>query len=227
ACPKIELLSFQSSFKENEDFLVAGEDTTVIQFEVSGNNSVHSFDGKNGPQFYFTTTDMVSHEGCLGFDPDTGSCTKRTGVRDACSCEMKTSNKYWLSYTKTATLDTSRATVYLLWPGKPDLRSDNYTFPEIKASFGVTEYIKIFIGVGLVALLATVAGVGVMCYNRTGGAEARNINAQGQVPAVVRTQMETEHQKETVEKQQQADDEIQNLHTSQNTVSSQNDATFV
>ena len=45
---------------------------------------------------------------------------------------MLTSNMYRLSYTKTATLDTSGATVYLLWPGTPDLRSDNYTFPEIR-----------------------------------------------------------------------------------------------
>ena len=59
---KVEFLNFQSSFNTDEDFLVAGEDTTVIQFEVSGNNSVHTFDGKNGPQFYYTTTDMVSHE---------------------------------------------------------------------------------------------------------------------------------------------------------------------
>ena len=45
---------------------------------------------------------------------------------------MLTSNIYRLSYIKTATLNTSGATVYLLWPGKPDLRSDNYTFPEIR-----------------------------------------------------------------------------------------------
>ncbi|KAK3756973.1 hypothetical protein RRG08_041326 [Elysia crispata] len=90
---KIELLSFQSSFNDNEDFLVAGEDTTVIQFEVSGNNSVHSFDGENGPQFYYTTTDMASHLGCLGFGPG----TKRTGVRDACSLTflgVVNNNKY-------------------------------------------------------------------------------------------------------------------------------------
>ncbi|KAK3795585.1 hypothetical protein RRG08_049203 [Elysia crispata] len=109
------------------------------------------------------------------------------------------------------------------------LRSDNYTFPEIKASrsFGVTDYIKIFIGVGLVALLATVAGLGVMCYKKYGGAEAISNNAQGLAPAIDRTQMETEHQKETVEKLQEADDEVQNLDTSQNTVSSQTDVTSV
>ena len=41
---------------------MAGEDTSVIEFEVSGNNSVHAFIGKNGPQFYYTTTDGVSHK---------------------------------------------------------------------------------------------------------------------------------------------------------------------
>ncbi|KAK3739081.1 hypothetical protein RRG08_049205 [Elysia crispata] len=114
---KIELLSFQSSFNDNEDFLVAGEDTTVIQFEVSGNNSVHSFGGENGPQFYCTTTDMASHMANLSIH-----------------------------------------------------------YVPIR-SFGVTECIKIFIGVGLVALLATVAGVGVMCYKKYGDAEAINNNA--------------------------------------------------
>ncbi|KAK3757805.1 hypothetical protein RRG08_063069 [Elysia crispata] len=82
---KIKFLRFQSSFKNNRGFLVAGEDTSVIEFEVSGNNSVHAFIGKNGPQFFYTTTDGVSHKGCMGFDPDTGSCTNRKGVRDACS----------------------------------------------------------------------------------------------------------------------------------------------
>ena len=37
-----------------------------------------------------------------------------------------------------------------------------------KDSFGITEYINVLIGVGLVGLLATVAGVGVMCYKRIG-----------------------------------------------------------
>ncbi|KAK3704305.1 hypothetical protein RRG08_035961 [Elysia crispata] len=194
---KIKFLRFQSSISDNQDFLVAGEDTTVIQFEVSGNNSVHSFVGINGPQFYYTTTDGVSHKGCMGFDLDTGSCTNRAGVRDACSCEMQTSEKYWLSYTKTATVSTSGGTVYLLWPGNPDLRSDNYTFPEIRGrSFSVAGYIRIFIGVGLVALFAMVSSVGIMCYNKYGNAGARNNHAQGRIPSDVPTQMETEREKE-------------------------------
>ncbi|KAK3784379.1 hypothetical protein RRG08_010445 [Elysia crispata] len=202
---KMELLSFQSSFTDNEDFLVAGEDTTVLQIEVSGNNSVHSFDEKNGPKFYYTTTDGVSHEACTGFDPATGSCRKRTGVRDACSCEMKTSTKYWLSYSKTAAVDTSKATVYLLWPGRPDLRSDDYTFPEIRA-IG-TFYIKLFIGLGLVSILVTVAGACVLVYMKYGGAKTRN--NQDQVSPDVGTQMETEQHGEVVEKYQKAEDETE------------------
>ncbi|KAK3759816.1 hypothetical protein RRG08_018602, partial [Elysia crispata] len=195
---KIELLSFQSSFNDNEDFLVAGEDTTVIQFEVSGNNSVHSFDGESGPQFYYTTTDMASHLGCLGFDPG----TKRTGVRDACSCEMKTSNKFWLSYTRKATLDISRATVYLLWPGKPDLRSENYTFPEIRDISCLRLIKNVSIGVAVVLFLATVAFLDVLNNNTYGGVEDFNHHAQGRVPSDVRKQMEAANVKESVENQQ-------------------------
>ncbi|KAK3746317.1 hypothetical protein RRG08_022182, partial [Elysia crispata] len=177
SCPKIKFLRFQSPLNDHKDFLVAGEDTTVIQFEVSGNNSVHSFMGKDGPQFYYTTTDGVAHKGCLGFDPDTGSCTKRTGVRDACSCEMKNSTKYWLSYNKTATVNTSRATVYLVWPGRPDLRSDSYTFPEITASPALvrgtatrivkdSDHRKMIIIIGTAVLVAVVVTAGFTFYEK-------------------------------------------------------------
>ena len=52
----------QSSSNENKGFIVAEEDRTFIQFEVSGSNSVHSFKGIDGPQFYYTTRDGVSHK---------------------------------------------------------------------------------------------------------------------------------------------------------------------
>ncbi|KAK3756968.1 hypothetical protein RRG08_041321 [Elysia crispata] len=177
ACAKIKFLRIWSS-NENKGFIVAEEDSTFIQFEVSGGNSVHSFKGVDGPEFYYTTTDGVSYKGCSGFEPSNGSCLTRKGVRDACSCEMLTSNMYRLSYTKTATLDTSGATVYLLWPGTPDLRSDNYTFPEIRASrsFSDIVYTSLFIGVGLV-LLATVTGAGVIYYSQYGDAEDNNFHA--------------------------------------------------
>ncbi|KAK3776949.1 hypothetical protein RRG08_042308 [Elysia crispata] len=177
---KIKFLGFQSSSSNDfEDFSVAEKDTTVIQFLVSGNNSVHSFNGINGPQFYFTTKDNVSVKGCLGFDNDTGSCTNRPGVRDACSCEMLTSTVYLLSYTITASHNTSGATVYLLWPGKPDLRSGNYTLPELRAvrGSGYNVHTSLSIGVGLVFLLATVAGVGVMYHSQNGDTENKNIPA--------------------------------------------------
>ncbi|KAK3757804.1 hypothetical protein RRG08_063068, partial [Elysia crispata] len=214
---KIKFLRFQSSFKNNRGFLVAGEDTSVIEFEVSGNNSVHAFIGKNGPQFYYTTTDGVSHKGCMGFDPDTGSCTNRKGVRDACSCEIQTSNIYRLSYTKTATLDTNRGSVYFLWPGKPNLRSDNYTFPEIKAkTTGILT--KILIGAGVVALLAIFAGVGVICYNKYSGSERVedeiNNPTQSSSPAAVKTQVGMEIEEETEDNRADAGYETNNLENS-------------
>ncbi|KAK3712054.1 hypothetical protein RRG08_045042 [Elysia crispata] len=132
---------------------------------------------------------MASHLGCLGFGPG----TKRTGVRDACSCEMKTSNKFWLSYTRKATLDISRATVYLLWPGKPDLRSENYTFPEIRDISGLRLIKNVSIGVAIVLFLATVAFLGVLNNNTYGGVEDLYHHAQGRVPSDVRNQMEAAH----------------------------------
>ncbi|KAK3729746.1 hypothetical protein RRG08_022059, partial [Elysia crispata] len=82
--PKIKFLRIWSS-NENKGFIVAEEDITFIQFEVSGGNSVHSFKGIDGPEFYYTTTDGVSYKGCSGFEPSNGSCLTRKGVRDACS----------------------------------------------------------------------------------------------------------------------------------------------
>ncbi|KAK3780469.1 hypothetical protein RRG08_024319 [Elysia crispata] len=203
---KIELHGFESSFQTSQDFLVAGEDSTLIQIDVSGNNSVHALSGTHGPKFYYTTTDGVSHEGCLGFDPHSGSCTRRAGVRDACSCEMRTRGIYRLSYIKTATANTSRATVYLLWPGNPDLRSDNFTFPEIRdptnkrgksterpnsgvtpthgtesapqADVGMSEDVKAYMATaaGVVALMAVVGGVGIVCNERWGRKDSRQGN---------------------------------------------------
>ncbi|KAK3804052.1 hypothetical protein RRG08_028970 [Elysia crispata] len=247
-----ECIDLSGTPDDHKDFLVAGEDTTDIQFEVSGNNSVHTYGEMDGPQLYYTTTDGVPHKGCMGFDPGTGSCPNSRTVRDACSCEMKNSSKYWLSYTKTATVDTSRATVYLVWPGQPVLRSDNYTFPEIRASTekktkhfkttGVSTVQKgvdkapvskdiaglhlmkeVFIGVGLVVLLATLAVVGVLCKNKYGVAGEIINPGQDQVPSDVRTHMEGEHVKEIEENHREAGDETKNVDTFQKTVSSQTD----
>ena len=63
----MKFIKFYSFFYHIGRFLVAGKGTTFIQFEVSGNNSVHSFDGENGPKFYYTTTDGVSHEASFVF----------------------------------------------------------------------------------------------------------------------------------------------------------------
>ncbi|KAK3767515.1 hypothetical protein RRG08_019932 [Elysia crispata] len=122
---------------------------------------------------------------------------------------MKTSTKYWLSYTKTAAVDTSKATVYLLWPGKPDLRSDSYTFPEIRAKAKAsrnadgTEHIsKAFILAGLGALLAIAAGVALICYYEHGSrqtADRITFIVQSQAPAEGRGEKETETMAKRVE----------------------------
>ena len=57
-----DTISENLSSYENNGFIVGKEDSTFIQFEVSGSNSVHSFKGIDGPQFYYTATDGVSHK---------------------------------------------------------------------------------------------------------------------------------------------------------------------
>ena len=55
----MKLMQFQSTFKYNKNYLVAGKDSSVIRFEISGADGP---DFTSGPKFYYTTTDGVSHE---------------------------------------------------------------------------------------------------------------------------------------------------------------------
>ncbi|KAK3762839.1 hypothetical protein RRG08_056967 [Elysia crispata] len=100
--------------------------------------------------------------GCMGFDVHTGSCTKRTGHLDSCSCEMQSPGVHRLTYTKTATLNSSKGMVYFVWPGEPDLRSRNYTLPEVRAKEG--GYMREFIGIGVVVSLAFIASIAAIHY---------------------------------------------------------------
>ncbi|RUS71172.1 hypothetical protein EGW08_021059, partial [Elysia chlorotica] len=132
-CPQMELVSIHMSFNVKHNFLVPGEDTITVAFQVSGNNSVHSFRGELGPQFVYTTTDGKKQIGCTGFDPPNGSCTDRAGIRDACSCvPVSPPGTYLLTFTKTAQKNMSGQSVRLVWPGLPELRSVECHLPPIR-----------------------------------------------------------------------------------------------
>ncbi|GFR70909.1 hypothetical protein ElyMa_005665100, partial [Elysia marginata] len=131
---KMSFIKFSSTFKRSQEFLVAGEDSTVLEFDVYGIYKIP--ESGNAPQFYYVTYDGVEHKGCKSFDSDTGTCINQTRTNDRCFCRETTRCVYRISYTLSARQYVSNATVYLLWPGKADLRSDNFTLPQIRKLTG-------------------------------------------------------------------------------------------
>ncbi|GFS03472.1 endonuclease-reverse transcriptase [Elysia marginata] len=127
---EISFIRFISTFKKSQEFLVAGEDSTVLEFDVYGIYNIP--ESGNAPQFYYVTSDGVEHKGCRSFDKDTGGCINQTRTNDRCSCRETTRCVYRISYTLPARQYVSNATVYLLWHGETDLRSDNFTLPQIR-----------------------------------------------------------------------------------------------
>ncbi|GFS25599.1 hypothetical protein ElyMa_007030900 [Elysia marginata] len=92
-------IKFSSTFKRSQEFLVAGEDSTLLEFDVYGSEINNIPESGNAPQFYYVTFDGVEHKGCKSFDRDTGTCINQTRTNDRCSC-MKTGRcVYRISYT--------------------------------------------------------------------------------------------------------------------------------
>ncbi|GFR59557.1 hypothetical protein ElyMa_000056400 [Elysia marginata] len=129
---EISFIKFSSTFKKSQEFLVAGEDSTVLEFDVYGGEIYNIPESGNAPQFYYVTSDGVEHKGCASFDRDTGNCINQTRSNDRCSCKKTSRCVYRISYTLPARQYVNNATVYLLWPGEADLRSDNFTLPQIR-----------------------------------------------------------------------------------------------
>ena len=67
----------------------------------------------------------------------------------------------------------------------------------------------------------------IRCYATQFDLQIHCLISQDQNPSDVRTQMETEHDKEIVKNQQEAEDKTKNLDKSHDTVSSQTDASTV
>ncbi|KAK3734801.1 hypothetical protein RRG08_063647 [Elysia crispata] len=132
----ITSIKFEPSFVCSSEFLVAGQDYTVIEYEVAGSNSTYPLnDAFSGPQFYFTTTTSNNAiSPCSGFDLGTNACTDRTGEPNSCSCfEIISGSFYRLSLNLTADLTFSRQALWLVWPGPPPIPSENHTLPEVRA----------------------------------------------------------------------------------------------
>ncbi|GFS19134.1 hypothetical protein ElyMa_001538300 [Elysia marginata] len=130
-------VKFSSTFKKSQEFLVAGEDSTELEFDVYGGEIYNIPESGNAPQFYYVTTDGVEHKGCPSFDRDTGICFNQTRTNDRCSCRKKSRCVYRISYTLSARQYVSNATVYLLWPGKANLRSEDFKLPQIRKNTGL------------------------------------------------------------------------------------------
>ncbi|GFS05032.1 hypothetical protein ElyMa_002927100, partial [Elysia marginata] len=128
----VSFIKFSSTFKKSQEFLVAGEDSTVLEFDVNRSEINSIPESGNAPQFFYVTSDGVEHKGCESFDRDTGTCINQTRTNDRCSCRKTGRCVYRISYTLSARQYVNNATVYLLWPGEADLRSANFILPEIR-----------------------------------------------------------------------------------------------
>ncbi|GFS07767.1 hypothetical protein ElyMa_001257800 [Elysia marginata] len=94
---KMSFIKFSSTFTKSQEFLVAGEDSTVLEFDVYGIYNIP--ESGNAPQFYYVTSDGVEHKGCKSFDRDTGGCINQARTNDRCSCRETTRCVYRISYT--------------------------------------------------------------------------------------------------------------------------------
>ncbi|KAK3764957.1 hypothetical protein RRG08_052914, partial [Elysia crispata] len=126
---------FESSFHCSRDYLVAGQDYTIIEYEVSGSNATYAFrNAFSGPLFYRTVT-TCSHPiiWCHGFDLLTDACTDQTGKANRCSClEVTKDSIYRFSLNLTAHTYNSKQTVWLGFEGPPQIASTVHVLPEVK-----------------------------------------------------------------------------------------------
>ncbi|GFR82668.1 hypothetical protein ElyMa_005957500 [Elysia marginata] len=163
----ITLVEFNSTFKTSTDFLVAGLDSTVLQLDVYGEDFFTIPEHRNRPQFYFMAPEGVYHTGCSSFDSETGDCINQTRVTDSCSCEVRNSCTYRITYTLRARVPLSGATVFLLWPGVACARSDNYTLPEIRGKERLM-FLQVSVGasLGVFLIVSTVGLYDCYCIKR-------------------------------------------------------------
>lgn len=127
--PTIQLIGHAHSTKGGCADPIADEDFLFYTFDISGNDTTHPFTYE-GPRFMYTNNGnpVVA---CTGFDNPSNACTKRSGIPDACSCEMRSEGTYRLEYKKTARLEDSGEKVYLEWQGSPVIKSNMINIPVI------------------------------------------------------------------------------------------------
>ncbi|GFS14040.1 hypothetical protein ElyMa_003153000 [Elysia marginata] len=132
-------VKFSSTFKRSKGIMAAGEDSTELQFDVYGGEIYNISNHENGPQFYYITKDGVHHKGCMSFDRHTGACINHTTSNDQCFCQKQSRCVYRITYKISARVKLGGATVYLLWPGQVNLRSENFILPQVRGTLSIHE----------------------------------------------------------------------------------------
>ena len=70
---------------------------------------------------------------CSCFDGITSACISTPGQPNACSClEVQPFQVYRCTYNMTAERSLSNQSVWMVWPGPPELVSKSYKIPEIR-----------------------------------------------------------------------------------------------
>ncbi|RUS72782.1 hypothetical protein EGW08_019442, partial [Elysia chlorotica] len=69
---------------------------------------------------------------CTAFNPETGACENRKHHPSICHCQRLYTGAYRISYIFNVTVAASNQSVYMLWAGKPDIRTENQYLPEVK-----------------------------------------------------------------------------------------------
>ncbi|GFS10227.1 hypothetical protein ElyMa_003055900 [Elysia marginata] len=132
----MSFIKSSSTFKKSQEFLVAGEDSTVLEFDVYG-SEINISESGNAPQFYYVTTDGVEHTDVRVLIGTTEpALTRPEPTTVGCSCRKTGRCVYRISYTLSARQYVNNATVYLLWPGEADVGSDNFTLLQIRKLTG-------------------------------------------------------------------------------------------
>ncbi|GFO29970.1 nuclease harbi1, partial [Plakobranchus ocellatus] len=123
----VKVVTNISSYLCTDQYLVVGEDTVTCAWELSGNNSVYTYNEFDRPRIRMRTF-TVLHDGslqllndalpCTPFDsPKNGFCNKVNRYNPACSCEVVGPHVYRVKYVHTLKdVSESRGRFILLWP---------------------------------------------------------------------------------------------------------------
>ncbi|GFR58770.1 hypothetical protein ElyMa_001776400 [Elysia marginata] len=127
--PRIELLEVTSTAFCNDNFQLAGQDYTVLKYNITGMNSEYKMESFVDP---WLTESETYNTFCSPIDSYTGACSHRQfGVQD-CRCDQISDKEYHFTYNRTADPDISNVTVFMHWSSRRGvIDSDHYTFKPV------------------------------------------------------------------------------------------------